>query len=262
MVAGLEAVLLVWIAAGPLFQVRHVEVFGNHRLQRPQVLSAAGLVQPVSVFAVDAATIRRKLTATPWVRQAAVTVALPDRVTVTLDEWQPVAVYQPAGGHALFLSDRAVVLGPAPDASAALEIDGPATPDPRVGARPVEPRLLTALVNIQRGLPGLISQDVKAFALDSCGDVTMTVQRGWRVLFGRVITPEEFAALDQKLAALKSIASKENLNDPNVEYVNLENAQLPAVGVKPPPAPTPKPSPGATAIPTPVPTPVSATPCR
>ena len=247
-----ELALLVWLVTGPAFQVRQVTVVGNHQLKTAQVISAAGLQRPGSVFSVDAATIRRKLTATAWVRDATVTTALPDQVTVTVDEWQPVAVYVAGGkGQPLYLSDQAVVLGPAPDARSALEIDGPAGPDPRVGTRPVDQRLLAAAVNIQRGLPGLIGQEVKAFAVDACGDLTMTVQRGWRVEFGRVITPEEFADLSQKLSALKSVASKENLNNPDLDYVNVENDQLPAVGLKSKPSPAPSPAPSAAPLPSP-----------
>jgi len=260
-----ELALLALLLMGPAFQVRQVTVVGNHQLNAAQVVAAAGLQRPGSVFAVDAATIRRKLTATAWVRDATVTTAMPGRVTLTVDEWQPVAVYIAGGnGRPLYLSDQAAVLGPAPDARAALEIDGPAGAEPKVGSRPIEGRLLTAAVNIQRGLPALVGQDVKSFAVDGCGDLTMTVQRGWRVEFDRVITPEEFAALNQKLAALKSVASKEDLNNPNIDYVNLDNAQLPAVGLRSKPAasatpsaPAPQPSPsGAT------PKVVPAAPCR
>ncbi len=259
--ALVELALLLWILAGPSFQVRRVEVTGNQRLSSSQVVATAGLARPGSVFAIDAATIRRKLTATPWVRDAKVTTTLPDHVVLGVDGWQPVAVYLAGGkGQPLFLSDQGVVLGIAPSASGWLEVDGPAGPDPKVGSRPVDQRLLAAMVNIQRGLPGLVSQQVKSFQVDSCGDLTMTVQRGWHALFGRVITPEEFAALNQKLAALKSVASKEDLNNPNLDYVNLENAQLPAVGLKgaPPPSPPPSPSPSPSST---VPRPIQV-PCR
>lgn len=261
-----ELALLVFLVTGPAFRVREVTVVGNHQLQASQVVAAAGLERPGSVFAVDAATIRRKLTATAWVREATVTTALPDRVTLTVDEWQPVAVYLAGGkGQPLYLSGQAVVLGPAPDAKSALEIDGPPGADPRVGTRAMDQRLLGAAVNIQRGLPALIGQEVKAYAVDSCGDLTMTVQRGWRVEFGRVITPEEFADLNQKLAALKSVASKEDLNNPQLDYVNVENSQLPAVGLKTKPAPTPSGAPSPTPQPSPsvaVPKLVPVSPCK
>lgn len=261
--AVVELALLLWLLAGPAFQVHQVRVVGNHQLKAAEVVTAAGLDRPGSVFALDAATIRRKLTATAWIRTARVETALPGRVTLTVDEWQPVAVYTAGpAGHPVYLSDQAAVLGAAPSPTAALLVQGPAGPDPRVGSHPVETRLLTAMVNIQRALPGLIGHQAKSFAVGSCGDLTMTVDRGWRVEFGRVITPEEYAALGQKLAALKSIAAREDLNNPDLVYVNLENPQLPAAGFKSKPSPSPVASAAPSPAPSSGPRPVPVLPCK
>jgi cell division septal protein FtsQ len=262
--AVLEAALLAWLVAGSYFQVRQVAVSGNQRLSAADVRSAAGLDRPGSVFTVDAATIRRKLTADAWVREAQVTASLPDRVEIAVDEWQPVAVFVPGGrGRAFFLSDQGVVLGPAPSTGAALEIDAPVAADPKAGQRPVAVRLLTAMVNIQRGLPGLVGQDVRAFEIDGCGNLTMTTRKGWKAYFGRVITPEEFATLDSKLSALKAVSTREDLNSSDVEYVNVMNPSLAMVGHKSKPAPSP--SPARTSSPAPAPSPTAITPvitCR
>ncbi len=208
-----------------------------------EVERLAGLDHPGSVFAVDAATIRHRLTADPWVRDATVSIELPGTVVVSVDEWHPVAVYVPGSSRrAFFLSDQAVVLGAAPGADAALEIDAPAAAEPRTGQRPIDDRLLRAMVNIQRGLPALIGQDVRSFEVDGCGNLTMTTRRGWKAYFGRVITPEEFVSLNDKLAALKSVSTQENLNSPDLEYVNVMNAALPATGHRSKAAPAPSPS--------------------
>jgi cell division septal protein FtsQ len=265
-VALLETVLLGWLIGGSYFQVRQVVVTGNQRLSAAGVRSGAGLDRPGSVFAVDAATIRRKLTADAWIRDAQITASMPDRVDVAVDEWQPVAVFVPGGrGRAFFLSDQGAVLGPAPSADAALEIDAPTAPDPKPGQRPIAVRLLKALVNIKRGLPDLVGQDARAFEIDGCGNVTMTTQKGWKAYFGRVITPEEFATLDSKLGALKAVSTQEDLNSPDLEYVNLMNPSLPATGHKAKPAPSPSPSPARTSSPAPAPSPSAITPvvtCR
>jgi len=255
--AAVELVLAGFLVAGPLFQVRQVDVQGAQRLTPAQVRGLAGLDRPSSVFAVDAATIRRKLTATAWVREATVTTELPDRVVVSVQEWQPVAAYQAgAQGRPLYLSDRGLVLGPAADAAGVLGVQGPAGPEPKVGQAPLELNLLTALVNIQRQLPAMIGQNVTAFQLDGCGNLTMLSGKGWKALFGRVITPEEIAALKHKLAALKSIAGDVNFNSPDLDYVNLMNASEPAVklkSAKPPATPVPAPPARPTAAPSPSP---------
>ena len=150
------------------------------------------------------------------------------------------------------LSDQAVVLGPAATQETLVDVQGPAGTDPRVGDHALDVQLLTALVNIQRGFPGLIKQDVAGFVFDSCGQLTLVAKRGWKVYFGRVLTPEEFLTLRDKLTALKAIAANVNYNSADLEYVNVMNPAEAAVGYKSrEPAP---PSPGTTPEPTPIPT--------
>src|SRR6202035_362778 len=115
--------------------------------------------------------------------------------------------------------------------------------DPRVGDHPLDAQLLTALVNIQRGLPALIGQEAAGFVFDSCGDLTLVAKRGWKVYFGRVLTPEEFTTLRDKLSALKAIAGTTkgavDYNSVDLAYVNVMNPSEPAVGLHSAAAPSP-----------------------
>ena len=248
-VAVVETGLLAWLLAAPGFTVRQVEVRGIRHLTVAEVRSAAGLDRPGSIFAVDAEGGRQRLVGLPWVRSASIQTQLPDRVVVSLTEWLPVAVFHAGpGGRRLLLSDQGTALAAAGANEALLDIEGPAGTDPRVGARALDGQLVTAMVNIQRAFPGLIGQEVKGFQLDSCGDLTLIARRGWRVYFGRVLTPEQFATLNDKLAALKSIAKQVDYNRADLEYVNVMNPSAPAVKYRsarpgPSPAPTPTPVP-------------------
>jgi hypothetical protein len=107
------------------------------------------------------------------------------------------------------------------------------------------------MVNIQRNLPALIGQDVAGFVFDSCGDLTLVAKRGWKVYFGRVLTPEEFATLQSKLTALKAIAGSVNYASADLEYINVMNPSEPAVGFKSKAPPPPSPNSAATPAPTP-----------
>ncbi|HXM57653.1 MAG TPA: FtsQ-type POTRA domain-containing protein [Candidatus Dormibacteraeota bacterium] len=258
---GSLALAAVWLAGliallvAPVLRVRHVDVSGNRRLTAGQVVAAAGLQHPGSVFLVDPPALEHKLGTATWVRNASVTVQLPDRVRIRVDEWTPVAVYRAAAGRAWYLSDQAVVLGPADGAAAGalLAVDGPAQPQPRAGAAPIDRALLTALVNIQRALPDLIGQDVQSFTIDSCGALTLNSRKGWKGLFGRVNTPEELATLKDKVAALRALAASGDVDFNTVQYVNVMNPAVVAVP-KPSPRPgrgAPSPSPSATAAPQP-----------
>jgi cell division septal protein FtsQ len=253
--AGLVALLVA-----PLFHVRHVDVTGNRRLTAAQVVAAAGLQHPGSVFTVDAGALERRLDGAAWVRAASVRPQLPDRVSIRVDEWQPVAVYRAGGGQRWYLSNQAVALGTADDAGAAalLGVDGPAQPAPRTGSAPMDRALLTALVNIQRKLPELMGQEVQSFTIDACGNLTLNARRGWRAQFGRVLTPEELRTLTDKVAALRSLAASGSVdfNSAGLQYVNVMNPRVAAVpdkGATPRPVrASPAPSPTAAAGPQPV----------
>jgi cell division protein FtsQ len=258
--------LLGWLWFGPALSVRTVEVTGTQHLTSDQVAHLAGLSGGASVLSVDAEADRTKLLNQTWVQAATVIPQLPGSVLVEISEWQPVAVYHSGANTSLFLmSDQAVVLGPAASPAGLVDVQGPSGADPKVGQRPIEAVLLTALVNIQRGFPALLGQQVSGFIFDSCGNLTLIAKRGWKVYFGRVLTPEEFTTLRDKVAALKEIQGRGNVNynSPDLEYVNVMNPIEPAVGFRsrlnPP---TPSPSPGATPRPSPSPSPSPAPVCK
>ncbi|HET7467739.1 MAG TPA: FtsQ-type POTRA domain-containing protein [Candidatus Dormibacteraeota bacterium] len=253
-VAVIEGVLLLWLLLGPATSIRSIEVHGANHLTASQVVRAAGLDQSMSILAVDPAGERQRLLGQTWIRTASVQPRLDGTVRIDISEWEPVAVYHAGSSGALFLmSDQAVLLGAAQSAGPLVNIQGPSGSEARVGDRPLDPELLVALVNIQRGLPGLIGQQVSMFIVDSCGNLTMVTMRGWKVYFGRVLTPEEFSSLRDKLAALKAIQSSVNYNSNDLDYVNVMNASEPATAFKSKEPVPPSPSPGAK--PTPAPTP-------
>ena len=252
--AVLEAVLLGWLWFGPAMPVRSVEVEGARHLSADQVMQGAGLQGAASIISVDAEAAQQRLLDQVWVRTAAVHPQLGGTVVVQVSEWQPVAVYHAGPSKKLFLlSSQAVILGPTANSAGLVVVQGPAGPDPHAGDRPIDSELLTALVNMQRSMPTLIGQDVASFIFDSCGDLTMVAMRGWKVYFGRVLTPEEFSALRDKLTALKAISGNGNVDygSADLDYVNVMNPSEPAVGYKSREPAPPSPSPGATPTPNP-----------
>jgi cell division septal protein FtsQ len=250
-----ECALLAWLWFGPALSVQSIYIDGAQHMTRAQVARAAGLAGETSVLSVDGESARQHLLNQTWVRTATVDPQLPGSVVIRVSEWQPIAAYHAGKSTKVFyMSDQAIVLGPATATGTLVDVQGPAGSDPRVGDHPLDAQLLTALVNIQRGLPALIGQEAAGFVFDSCGDLTLVAKRGWKVYFGRVLTPEEFTTLRDKLSALKAIAGQVNYNSADLEYVNVMNPVEAAVGYKSrepvqpspaPGAPTPSPSPGA-----------------
>ncbi len=254
--AGAETLLLGWLWFGPALSVQAVDVIGAHHMSASQVAQAAGLGAGVSVISIDGESGRQRLLNQTWIRTASVQPELPGTVVIQVGEWEPIAAYHSGRSTKLFLlSNLAVVLGPTSSDGALVDLQGPAGSDPRVGDRPLDPQLLVALVNIQRDFPSMIGQQVAGFVFDSCGDLTLLAKRGWKVYFGRVLTPEQFTTLRDKLSALKAISGKGNVdyNSADLEYVNVMNPAEPAVGYKSLEPPAPSPTPGATVQPSPSP---------
>jgi hypothetical protein len=254
LIAGLEAALLVWLWFGAALAIQSVEVTGARHLSAAQITEAAGLAGSGSIVAVDAAAAQRRLLDQVWVRTATVQPQLPGKVVVQVSEWQPIAAFHAGSSTRLFLlSSQAVVLGPTATAAGLVIVQGPAGSDPHIGDRAIDPQLLTALVNMQHAMPTLIGQDVASFIFDSCGDLTMVAKKGWKVYFGRVLTPEEFGALRDKLTALRAINGNGNVDysSADLDYVNVMNPSEPAVGYRSREPAPPSPSPGATPSPSP-----------
>src|SRR5258708_5069774 len=165
----------------------------SRRATTARVAPAAGLGGTTAGLCVGGEAARQHLLGQTWVRTATVVPLLPGTVSITVSEWQPIAAYH-AGktGKVYFLSDQAVVLGVATTEGTLVDVQGPAGADPRVGDHPLDAQLLTALVNIQRGLPGLIGQEVAGVVFDSCVDLTLVANHGWKAYFARGLTPTEF----------------------------------------------------------------------
>lgn len=239
-VAAVEAGLLIWLLAGPAFALKSVQVTGARHLTAGEVTKQAGLIEGASVLGLDVDTIRRKLQELPWVRAATVTPVLPDRVVIGIAEWRAVAAYR-FGGKLYLLNGQGDVLEQVPPPTGLPLIDGPARQAPRPGARMIAPALLTAIVNMQAAFPGATGRPAKSFKLDACGALT-AYAGGFRVIFGRVLTVEQYQALGPKFDALSSLRSKVNFASPDLDYINVENPSAPAVhyrSAKPPPSPTP-----------------------
>jgi cell division septal protein FtsQ len=262
--AVLSCAVLAWLAFGPALAIRSIVVTGAHHLTAQQVIVASGIDAGGSMLAVDPVSADQRLLQQTWIRAADVRPALDGTLLVKISEWQPVAAYHAgATGADFLLSDQAVVLGGTKSIAGLTVIQGPAGPDPKPGDRPLDPQLLVALVNIQRGLPALIGQSVAGFIVDSCGNLTMVSTRGWKVYFGRVLTPEEFDSLRDKIAALKAIAGRVNYSSTDLDYINVMNPAEPAAGFKSkeaPPATAASPSPGVQPTPSPAPSPTPV--CR
>ncbi len=86
---GFVALMLVYL---PYFNLREVEVVGNRRLSRTEVVEASGMESGINLLTVDLGAIADRLRRHPWVRSAAVYRRFPGRIILEIEERTPRAI--------------------------------------------------------------------------------------------------------------------------------------------------------------------------
>jgi cell division protein FtsQ len=104
---------LHWTRSHPYFAIAKLELEGNRRLTRPDVLEWIGVHEGTSVWDAAPGDLQMRLERHPWIQRVAVLREFPRRVAITVQERRPVAVVRL---DALNYVDRAGhVLGPLRD---------------------------------------------------------------------------------------------------------------------------------------------------
>ena len=80
------------VAQGGMLQVDRIVVRGNQRLSKGEVLAVLNGLRGESLFGADLDLWRRRLMASPWVRDAALRRSLPSTVEVVVSERQPMGI--------------------------------------------------------------------------------------------------------------------------------------------------------------------------
>jgi len=145
------AIAAAHAATAGIYVVRGAQVIGNGRHGGAAVYAASGL-DGTRVFALDRAEVaRRILAALPEVRAARVTVRLPARVTIAIQETRPVLAWQ-SGPSLLLIDETGRAIVPPADGTAALDLPQVADLSPApigLGQQLPEGRLAAALAYAQ-----------------------------------------------------------------------------------------------------------------
>jgi len=113
-VAGALAGAGLWLFTSPRFAVKAVEVRGTQHLTAERVLDAARIPPGRNLFLVDPRAIVREVEALPEVERVDVIRALPDRVTVVVEERRPFTLVHTGRLH--WIDERGHALGREPQA--------------------------------------------------------------------------------------------------------------------------------------------------
>jgi cell division protein FtsQ len=92
-----------------VLQVDRIIVAGNDRLSRAEVLAALNGLRGQSLVWTDLNVWRRRLLASPWVRDAALRRSLPSTIEVTIAERQPMGIAR-LNGETYLVDDGGVVI--------------------------------------------------------------------------------------------------------------------------------------------------------
>ena len=93
-----------------LLEVNRIVVHGNERLSRGEVLAVLSGLRGESLLWTDLDSWRRRLLASPWVRDAALRRSLPSTVEVVVSERQPIGIGRINGGDMYLVDERGVII--------------------------------------------------------------------------------------------------------------------------------------------------------
>jgi len=92
--------------------------------------------------------------------------------------------------------------------------------------------LLPMLIQLRTGFSSAFKISVTSFQLDGREVLTAQTDHGWTIIFGQMVTGDDRASLEPKLAALRALSSRIDFVSAPIQYINLENARAPAVQMR------------------------------
>lgn len=81
-----------FLSSSPQFAIRKVEVLTKNAADNEELVRLAGVTPGTNVFSVDLEEIRRRIERDPWVHDATVVRALPNKIQVTYRPQEPKAI--------------------------------------------------------------------------------------------------------------------------------------------------------------------------
>jgi cell division septal protein FtsQ len=230
-ILGAEVFAALFLLAQPAFRPRQVEVIGARHLTPAQISAALALPADRNVFFLNHSELEQRLMAMPWVRSASVSLALPDRVTATITEWKPSAVLQ-VGEATYAMNDLGQVLDPEAEAGGLTVINRPDFGAVTFGQRAVDRDLLPMLLQLKAGFAPAFKISLMSFQLDRRQVLSAQTDHGWTIIFGQMVTSDDRATLEPRLAALRALSNRIDFTSAQIQYINLENPGAPAVQMR------------------------------
>lgn len=91
------------------FRITHVAITGRRQLNQDEVLAIGGVTGSSSLLFLDAATVRDKLKASPWIADATVLKLYPGQLNIDITERTAFALWQQDGSVSVIADDGTVL---------------------------------------------------------------------------------------------------------------------------------------------------------
>jgi len=82
----------VYITGDPRFDIAAIEVDGNEKVSKDEILRAAGMDQAKNIFSYNVGAAGREIEGLPWIQKVTIERRLPDTLRIRVIERQPVAL--------------------------------------------------------------------------------------------------------------------------------------------------------------------------
>lgn len=196
-----------------LFYVYEATVSGVGLLSPQEVYAASG-IDGMSVFWIEPERVAERLAQLPEVRQARVTLSLPNRVAISIEEQRPLALWQ-SGEQLLWLSTTGVLLPVRGELTGALRIVDADRRTYRPGDQ-VDPGLLTAALGLRELMP-----ELAVVQFSRSWGISFRTPEGWRVYLG------EGENMEAKLAVLRALRRDILAGREQVQMIDLRFTERP-----------------------------------
>ena len=170
----------------PFFRVPNATVLGNNRLTREEIEAVTGVIGQ-SIFTVQPDEVATRLRMNyPELLSAQVKVYLPNHVYITVNERQPVILWQQDGGYT-WIDATGVAFRPRGSVTGLVPVQGLATPpigtpaldDPLAPLPYIQKELVDAILALAPTVPA-----DSTMVFDRSYGLGWTDSRGWKSYFG------------------------------------------------------------------------------
>lgn len=74
------------------FKAKSLVIKGTHRLSKKEIMKIARMYPGTNILAQNLSIVRKKLAACPWIKDASVRRELPSKISIRIEEQQPLAI--------------------------------------------------------------------------------------------------------------------------------------------------------------------------